>query len=218
MTIFSPRYLAGLGSLNDTIYILGGYGSLTGSQLVNPHSYFDLLGYSIKNGTLFKKFEIDRVYDDMCVGSTMFINSRNRDYYALIFEKTKFESALHLIKGNIDNPKVEFVGDMIPYRFYDIRSNASLFYFPGQNKLFTCTSFVTDSSTTLVNLYSIAYPPAEFSLITYKDKSRKGLLLILIPIVLVILSAAVLSLYFIRKRRSVRASQNDSDPDMYGRR
>ena len=72
--IFFPRYLAGLGSLNDTIYILGGYGSLTGSQMVNPHSYFDFLGYSIKERTLFKKFEIPRIYDDMCVGNTIWIN------------------------------------------------------------------------------------------------------------------------------------------------
>lgn len=214
--VFFPRYLAGLGSLNDTIYILGGYGSLSGSQLVNPHSYFDLLGYSIKNGTLFKKFEINRVYDDMCVGSNMFINSRNRDYYALIFEKTKFESALHLIKGNIDNPKVEFAGDIIPYTFYDIRSNASLYYFPGQNKLFAYTSFATDSSTTLVNLYSIAYPPAEFSPVTSKDKSRKGLLSILIPIVIVIFSSVVLSLFFIRKRRSEGASKDKGEPEVMG--
>ncbi|MCK7532006.1 MAG: hypothetical protein MZV63_13765 [Marinilabiliales bacterium] len=77
----------------------------TGSQMVNPHSYFDLLGYSVKNRTLFKKFEIDRIYDDMCVASTMWINDKNRDYYALIFEKSKFESNLQLIKGNIDNPE-----------------------------------------------------------------------------------------------------------------
>ncbi|MCU0458216.1 MAG: hypothetical protein MUE37_03895 [Bacteroidales bacterium] len=212
--VFFPRYLAGLGSLNDTIYILGGYGSLTGSQLVNPHSYFDLLGYSIKNGTLFKKFEITRIYDDMCVGSTMFINNRNRDYYALIFEKTKFESALHLIKGNIDNPQVEFAGDMIPYRFHDIRSNASLYYFPGQNRLFTCTSFLTDSSTTLLNLFSIAYPPAEFSLIPTEEKSRTGIQLILIPIVLVVLLSVILLLYVIRKRRSEGDSKDEIIPEI----
>ena len=38
-TIFPPRYLAGLGSLNDTIYILGGYGSESGNQIINPQNY-----------------------------------------------------------------------------------------------------------------------------------------------------------------------------------
>ncbi|MCK7529579.1 MAG: hypothetical protein MZV63_00235 [Marinilabiliales bacterium] len=89
MTYSFPGIWQVLGSLNDTVYILGGYGSLTGSQMVNPHSYFDLLGYSIKSRTLFKKFEIARIYDDMCVGNTIWINNKNRDYYALIFEKNQ---------------------------------------------------------------------------------------------------------------------------------
>ncbi|MCK7536719.1 MAG: hypothetical protein MZV63_40025 [Marinilabiliales bacterium] len=164
--------------------------------MVNPHSYFDLLGYSIKDRTLFKKFEIARIYDDMCVGNTIWINNKNRDYYALIFEKIKFESALQLIKGNIDNPKVEFVGDKIPYKFLDVRSNASLFYFPNQKKLFAYTSFVTDSSNTLVSIYSIDYPPAEFNSRTLNVKTGKNLLLIFIAIVLLISSAYFINLYY----------------------
>src|SRR5690606_35283615 len=78
-TIFEPRYLAGLGALNDTIYILGGYGSESGNQLVNPHSYFDLLGYAIKHKSLFEKFEISpRLIDDMVVGNSMWINPEDR--------------------------------------------------------------------------------------------------------------------------------------------
>ncbi|HUX55653.1 MAG TPA: kelch repeat-containing protein [Bacteroidales bacterium] len=203
--IFFPRYLAGLGSLNDTIYILGGYGSSTGSQMVNPHSYFDLLGYSIKNRTFFKKHEIARIYDDMCVGNAICINKKNRDFYALVFEKIKFESSLQLIKGNIDKPKVEFVGDKIPYRFFDIRSNASLCYFPRQNKLFAYTSFVTDSTTTLLNIYSIDYPPEEFIVGSLNVTTKKNLFLFLFAIVLVI-SFAIFSFYIIRKRRSERIS------------
>ncbi|MCX6326905.1 MAG: hypothetical protein NT144_09715 [Bacteroidia bacterium] len=213
--IFFPRYLTGLGSLNDTVYLLGGFGSLTGSQLVNPHSFFDLLGYSIKNRAFFKKFEITRIYDDMCVGNTMWINNKNRDYYALIFEKIKFESSLQLIKGNIDNPKVKFLGDRIPFKFLDVRSNASLFYFPDQKKLFAYTSFVTDSATTLVSIYSIDHPPAEFSVGNLNFKTRKNLLLILFTIILVI-SSPFLSLYIIRKRRSKSISQDEIEPDAGG--
>ena len=213
--IFFPRYLAGLGSLNDTVYLLGGYGSTTGSQLVNPHSFFDLLGYSIKDRTLFKKFEISRIYDDMCVGQSIWINNKNRDYYAMIFEKIKFESSLQLIEGNIDKPEVVFVGDKIPYSFYDIRSNSSLFYFPMQNKLFAYTSFLTDSSTTHISIYSIDYPPAESSIGTLTVNTRKNLLLIFVVIILGISSSFSL-LYYIRKRRSVRISQDEIKSDPQG--
>jgi DNA-binding SARP family transcriptional activator len=206
--VFNPRYLAGLGSLNDTVYILGGYGSATGSQMVNPRSYFDLLGYSVKNRSLFRKFEIASIYDDMCVGSTFWVYRNNRDYYALIFEKNKYESALQLIRGSIDSSGVEIVGDKIPYKFFDIRSNASMFFFPGQNKLFACTSFVTDSMKTLLSIYSINFPPAQSSQVTMSSEGGKKGLYVIFAVVLVI-SAAAASLYFIGRRKGKRISSNE---------
>jgi len=203
--IFPPRYLAGLGSLNDTLYLLGGYGSLSGSQMVNPHSYFDLMGYSIKNQTLFKKFEIPRLIDDMCVVNNMWIDKKNRDFYALVFEKMKFEGTLQLIKGNIDNPKVDVVGNTIPFKFTDIKSNAGLFYFAFQNKLFAYTSFAKDTSSTQVGIYSIDYPPNKSDSNLSIVKTKKNLSFIYLSIALVILSG-FLTWFMIRKRNAKRKS------------
>ncbi|MBE0673643.1 MAG: hypothetical protein IH591_03190 [Bacteroidales bacterium] len=207
-SLFFPRYLAGLGYLNDTIYILGGYGSTKGSQLVNPHSFFDLLGYSIENQMLFRKFEIPRIYDDMCVGSGMWINEKNRDYYALVYEKIKFESSLQLIRGNLDQPEVEFVGNKIPYRFYDIRSNASLFYFSTQNRLFAYTSFVTDSSTTQISIFSIGNPPSSVSLESLNTDAGKQNMLWILAITLLI-SLGVLSIYALKRRGDTKKSNDE---------
>jgi two-component SAPR family response regulator len=163
-TIFSPRYLAGLGELNDTVYILGGYGSTTGDQLINPHSYYDLFGYSLKNGSLFKKFEIPRIIDDMALANSLWIDPDTRNYYALIFEKGKFDGYLQLVKGNLDNPKIENAGNRIPFQFLDIRSFSSLFYFSAQKKLFAYTSYLSENNKTKVSLYSISYPPDSLSI------------------------------------------------------
>ncbi len=158
-SIFYPRYLAGLGELNDTIYILGGYGSQSGNQLINPHSYHDLFGYSIKDSSLFRKFEITKIMDDMSVANSMWIDKNTRNYYALIFEKTKFNGNLQLIKGNIDSPEIELLGTRIPFKFLDIRSYAGLLSMPEQNKLYALTSYNTDSATTQAQIFSINYPP-----------------------------------------------------------
>ena len=48
---FKPRYLSGATIYKDSIYIIGGYGSESGKQLVNPKSYFDFLRYDIENKT-----------------------------------------------------------------------------------------------------------------------------------------------------------------------
>ena len=205
-TIYPPRYLAGLGFLNDTLYLLGGYGSVTGSQMVNPHSFFDLVGYSIKDQSLFKKFEIPRLVDDMCVVNNMWIDNKNRDFYALIFEKMKFEGTLQLIKGSIDHPKVDAVGNTIPFKFQDIKSNAGLFYFPSQNKLFAYTSFAKDSSSTQVGIYSIDYPPNKSDSHPSIVKARKNLSFIYFVMAFVLLSG-VLAWFFIRKRSAQRKSR-----------
>ncbi len=210
-SIFYPRYLAGLGSLNDTIFILGGYGSTKGSQLVNPHSFFDLIGYSIKDRVLFRKFEIPRIYDDMCVGSGLWINGENRDFYALVYEKIKFESTLQLIKGNLARPDVEFVGDKIPYRFYDIRSNASLFYFSTQKKLFAYTSFVTDSLTTQISIYSIGSPPSISSLESLSVNNSRNILMIIIAGTLLIF-LVIISLYAFRMGWITKKTKQEVKP------
>lgn len=156
--IFEPRYLSGIGALNDTVYLFGGYGSQTGNQLINPQSYFDLIGYSIKDSSLFQKFEVPRLIDDMVVGNSMWINDKTRDYYALVFSKIKFNGVLQLIRGNLDSPTIEKVGDKIPFKFLDIRSTADLYYLPDQDQLYVLTSYHVDS-TTQVAIYSINNPP-----------------------------------------------------------
>ncbi|MCK7532005.1 MAG: hypothetical protein MZV63_13760 [Marinilabiliales bacterium] len=103
---------------------------------------------------------------------------------------------------------MEFVSHKIPYKFFDIKSNASLFYFPSQNKLFTHTSFLTDSLTTNLSIYSIDYPPAEFIPETVNFEGRKNPGLIILAIVLAVLSSFV-TIYIIRKRRSGRILKDE---------
>jgi two-component SAPR family response regulator len=151
----------------------------------------------------------------MCVGNTIWINNQNRDYYALVFEKIKFESALQLIRGNIDYPKVETVGDNIPFSFVDVKSCASLYYFPKQNKLFAYTSFAKDSLTTQVCLYSIDNPPNLSNAELLNVQPGKNILFVYFAIASVILSG-LLYWYIIRKRRSKRVSQDEIQPDVIG--
>ena len=160
--IFRPKYLSGLAALNDTIYILGGYGSKTGNQLINPQSFHDLIGYSLKEKTLFKKFDIPKIIDDMCVSNSMWIDESTRDFYALIFEKSKFDGDLQLIRGNLDSPNIDIVGNEIDFKFLDVKTNSGLFEMIPQEKLLAYTTYFTDSATTKVQLYAINYPPSAY--------------------------------------------------------
>lgn len=197
-SIFYPRYLAGLGTLNDTFYILGGYGSRTGNQLINPQSYFDLLGYSIDDSSLFKKFEIPQILDDMIVGNSMWIDGKTRNYYALVFSKLTFDGSLQLIRGNLDSPDVKMVGNKMPFKFLDIRSFADLYYMPDQNKLYAYLSYSEDT-TTSVAIYSIDYPPNN-SIEELLFTENKSLIVYFSVAILLILSAW----FLVRTRLRIR--------------
>ena len=196
--IFPPRYLAGLAVLNDTIYILGGYGSESGDQRINPQSYFDLIGYSIQNKTLFKKFEIPRIIEDMVVGNTFWIEEKTRNFYALIWSKIKSEGKLQLIKGNLDLPEVELVGDQVPFQFLDVRSKVYLFYMPARNQLYACTSYASDS-TTKVSIYSIDNPPNRTNFVDGSKKRMTAGTYILILVI--ILTGTIFFVILLRNRR-----------------
>lgn len=201
-TAYEPRYLAGLGELNDTVYILGGYGSTSGDQLINPHSHYNLLGYEIKSGNFFKKFEIPRIIDDMALANTIWIDAETRNYYALVFEKSKFEGYLQLIKGNLGAPVVETAGNKIPFQFLDIRSFSSLFYMPVQKKLYAYTSYLSENNKTRVSVYSISYPPDNYKA---DESGRKGiksqLLIFLIPFILLL---SGIGIFVYRRRNAVK--------------
>ncbi len=199
-SIFLPRYLAALGTLNDTVYILGGYGSETGNQMINPQSYYDLIGYSINDSSLFKKFEIPRIIDDMTVANSMWIDKDTRDYYALVFEKSKFDGYLQLIKGNLDSPKIEKVGNEIFFQFLDVRSYASLFFMPEQKKLYAYTSYMSETDKTKVSIYSISYPPDKFETEIIFSNKKYGIYWIF-GVVSILLLGFVIWFYQKRKKK-----------------
>ena len=156
--IFKPRYLAGSTILKDSIYLLGGYGSESGSQLANPKSYFNLLAYNTKTNTFTEKFQIEKHLKDMVVAGNMWIQPKTRNYFALIYDKIKFNGYLKLLKGNLDNQKTEILGDSIPYKFHDIKSFANLFYIPNNKKFIAYNSYLNKDNKTEFNIYSIDFP------------------------------------------------------------
>ncbi|MCF8273557.1 MAG: hypothetical protein K9I95_06970 [Flavobacteriaceae bacterium] len=208
-SIFYPRYLAGITSLNDTIYLFGGYGSASGSQLVNPKHYFDLLGYSVKNKKFIKKFEIPQISEHMVVGNNFWIDSEKRDFYALISDKTKYDGFLQLLRGNLDKPEAEFVGNKIPFKFLDVKSFATLFYMSKQKKLLAYTSFVKDSVNTEFKIYTIEYPPQVYKLKTTEPELETHKYSYVIIVFLMLIGIGFIFYFYLNKKLLKRKNQND---------
>ena len=63
-----------------------------------------------------------------------------------------------MIKGSLDKPAYQLVGDTVPYLFHDARAYADIYYCPRSNKFLTVTLF-KDKEQTHIKVYSLFSPP-----------------------------------------------------------
>jgi len=160
-----PHYLgaAGINSAGDTAFLLGGYGSNTGDQMVNPRYYYDLFAYSVKDQRFRTIYHLKEPDKQFCFANSLIIDDKAREYYGLVFPNDRFNSTLQLIRGSLGSPEYELLGDTIPYSFYDVRSFADLYYSPTGKKLVAVTFYTNKDNKTDVRIYSIAFPPYAIS-------------------------------------------------------
>ncbi|TZF81011.1 galactose oxidase [Pedobacter sp. BS3] len=162
--VYSPRYLAALGVTDDGAYIIGGYGSKSGQQILNPKNWYDLLYFSLKDRRVKKCYELKSQGEDFVFANSLVIDSKTRSYYGLVFPKHKFNTALQLIKGSLDTASFIPVGDTISYKFHDIQSFADLYYCPTSGKFIAVTLFHNERDQTEVVIYALASPPLKADL------------------------------------------------------
>jgi Na+-transporting methylmalonyl-CoA/oxaloacetate decarboxylase gamma subunit len=166
-SFFPPRYLAGLGlnATGDTAFIIGGYGSMTGDQMLDPREYHDLFAFDVRSRTFSKRFSLDSVYGSFTFANSLVIDAKRRQYYGLVFPKDSFNSRLQLIEGSLDRPVYKLRGTPVLYSFYDVQSFADLYYAPGVGKLIAVTLLYDDQELrqrkTNVHVYTIDFPPLD---------------------------------------------------------
>jgi DNA-binding SARP family transcriptional activator len=197
---FTPRYLAGLGTnaTGDTAYVIGGYGSASGQQIVNPRNLYDMMRFTAKDKSFKKLFNINVKNGDFVFANSLVINTKDRSYYGLIFPQHKFNSNLQLIKGSLDKADYHLVGDTIPYLFHDIHSFADLCYFPNSNKFLAVTLF-RENEQTRIKVYSLLSPP-EPLLVRVPEIARAPYFLWICVICLISLAIAAYIIIYRRKK------------------
>lgn len=160
-SVFTPRYLAAVGATQGGAYVMGGYGSSTGQQMLNPRNWYDLLYFDRAQRKFRKIYELKVPKEDFVFGNSMIINEQDSSYYALIFPKHQFSSELQLIKGSLTRPEFKSVGSKVPYQFIDIESFADLFYDKANGRFVAVTLYRDANLQTKVAIYSLYAPPLE---------------------------------------------------------
>jgi DNA-binding SARP family transcriptional activator len=158
---FTPRYLAALGAnaSGDTAYILGGYGSTTGEQILNPRYLYDLLLFDVKQQSFRKIYTLPQPPSSFVFANTMILDGSDSSFYAFTFPNDRFHSRLQLVRGSLRQPVYTEVGDTIPYIFQDNQSYADLFFCPADKMLLAVTMHREKNEETVLHVYTIGFPP-----------------------------------------------------------
>nr|WP_295921255.1 galactose oxidase [uncultured Dyadobacter sp.] len=194
-SVFTPRYLAALGTTRQGAYVMGGYGSSTGQQMLNPRNWYDLLYFDRQKRTFKKVFEFQAPKEDFVFANSMIVNEQDSSYYALIFPKNKFNSQLQLIRGSLNRPEFKHVGSKVPYQFVDIESFADLFYDKANGRFVAVTLFRDANQQTKVSIYSLYAPPLEIVAPQTAATSGSGSRALWIAGILLVVSATGYALY-----------------------
>lgn len=208
-----PRYLAAVGATTngDTAYILGGYGSNSGSQVINPRHQYDLMAFYVKDHSFHKLYQLKEPGVQFAFANSLVPDPDGQHYYALTFPDNQFHTSLQLIRGSLSEPVYTQLADEIPYSFHDIRSFADL-YFCSTSKLLTAVTMHTNSDQrTTVNVYTLEFPGAAVAtaVSARKQISRWYIWASVISLALVIF---IIYYYRFRRKPSLPATQATAPP------
>jgi hypothetical protein len=161
----TPHYLSALGTdqYGKYAYILGGYGSRSGDQMLDPRNYYDLFRFDISKGAFKKLYGLKPLAYPFAFANSLVIPGESDAWYGLLFANDSYNSSLQLIRGSLSDSTYWMVGNSLPYSFHDIQSFADLYYSPLSNKLIAVTLFYSKvedrEKNTQVNIYTLNFPP-----------------------------------------------------------
>lgn len=207
-----PRYLAALGATEKGAYLLGGYGSPSGQQMLSPRNLYDLLFFDVSSHTFSKKYELNSDDADFVWANSLVIDEASDRFYGLTFPKQQYNATLQLVGGSLSHPVLEKLGGPIPYLFHDIRSFADLYYCANSKRFIAVTLYHDEQDVTTVKIYSLFGPPLPQSALNpqvQKGWFEKGIPYGYLGIALVglLLSAGAFLLF--RKKKSLPPAESN---------
>jgi two-component SAPR family response regulator len=208
-----PRYLSGLGRLDDQRLILfGGYGNETGNQSLSPQYFYDLYLINIRTLEARKLWEIENPQDEFVVSNSVIVDKERRFFYALAFPLQQFHTKLTLLKFSLDQPGYSVVSDSIPFQFEDIRSNVDLYLDKSSNQFIAVVVSPQSNARSVLSVYALSYPPLRIESLRQQE-AASGLFSRLhtgawaASALLAALASGGLLFFFRRKKKQKRAAE-----------
>ena len=200
--VIYPRYLSGLGVINEnSLLLFGGYGNSSGFQFLSPRNFYDLYQINLPDLNVKKIWEMPTPKNQFVVSNSMVVDTLNNCFYALCFQQNQFETSLFFTKFSLLIPQYEVVSNSIPFYFNDKLSYVDLFQNKETKELYAITfsSFTADSLAT-VSIYSLQYPPLSSNTSVYQHISNNNYIILLAGILLLLTIIVFIACKFFKKK------------------
>lgn len=198
----SPRMYPAISQNQDGVYYLfGGFGNLTGPQVLGGYHFTDLYSIDTNNKEVKKIWEFPKM-DEKFVGSnSMYFNKEDKYLYALCYGHHLVDSPLKLLKISTQKPSYEIVADSIPFASEEILTEAHLYYSKESKKLIAAIREDVNKEHASFRIYTLNFPPINRmnNLEENSYGNKKIYFSYLFVFLLLLVSASIL--FLIKKRR-----------------
>jgi DNA-binding SARP family transcriptional activator len=200
---FCPRYLAACGVTDSGryAYFLGGYGSLSGQQMLNPRNIYDLVKYDVKNRTFKKIYNLKTPDEDFALANSMIIDEKAQTFTALAFSNHKYNAYLQLMIGSLTHPTYYTIGGKIPFSFFDTHAFANLYYSDLTQQFIAVTLSRSADNVSTVSIFTLSSPPDKQPVIVVLPTTTSGIKYYIIALLLIIV--AVAGFVYYKRRKAV---------------
>ena len=157
----TPRFFSAVSNVNkaNEVYLFGGYGNESGSQVVGGRQYYDLYCINLQNHTIKKCWDIHPVKDVFVPANNLVLSEDGNYFYAMCYPHEIFKTSIKLYKFSIKDGSYQVVSAPIPVISERIESDINLFLDPKSNQLLCTLQEFTDPDKSIIKVYSLAYPP-----------------------------------------------------------
>ncbi|HWB93009.1 MAG TPA: hypothetical protein VG605_14195 [Puia sp.] len=213
----SPRFFAATGPSDkpDEMFLFGGYGNESGSQVVGGRQYYDLYRIDLRHHRVKRCWTMTPAAGDIFVPANNLVLSRDKRYfYALCYPHEIARTELKLYKFSILDGSYQVVSAPIPVASMRIESDINLFYSGKADDFICAVQEFTDRQHSSIKVYSLASPPVStasyLAAIHPPVKSRTAFVYYLLAMIVIVIPGLGYYIY-VRRKKPLPAPEKASE-------
>ncbi|MEP6685048.1 MAG: hypothetical protein ABJA35_17365 [Parafilimonas sp.] len=207
----TPRFFAAIGPSDkpNEIFLFGGYGNESGSQVVGGKQYYDLYRINVQNHTIKKCWELHPDSAVFVPANNLILSTDKKSFYALCYPHEVAKTELTLYKFSIKNGSYEIVSSPLPVTSERIETDINLFFNNNTNEFFCTEQEFTNRNNSTIKLFSLEAPAISRalylnSLIPEKQSANyNSYIIIAILVVVVFIAFAFRKIYNNKKNAKI---------------